>query len=75
MGLILFVLASMILQIIGGGVAALSAPSPGPVVVVLAFVWQVATVMIFTCFYVVLKAPAAQAYKDLTLTLQRSAAP
>jgi hypothetical protein len=68
MGLILFVVASVLLQLNGGGVAALSAPSPGPLVVVLAFVWQVASVLIFTCFYVVLKAPAAQAYKDLTIT-------
>ena len=75
MGLILLVVASIIVQLNGGGMAALNAPSPGPVIVVLAFVVQVATALIFTSFYVVLKAPAAQAYKDLTLTLQRSAAP
>jgi len=67
MGLILFVILSILLLLNGGGTAALSAPSPGPLIVVLAVVWQVASVLILTCFYVVLKAPAAQAYKDLTL--------
>jgi hypothetical protein len=68
MGLILLVVASILVQLNGGGMAALSAPSPGPVIIVLAFVVQVATALIFTSFYVVLKAPAAQAYKELMLT-------
>jgi hypothetical protein len=57
---------NILMQIAGLPLAALSAASANPLAIAVTIVSRVATVLILTCFYVVLKAPPAQAYKGLT---------
>ena len=56
---------NILMQLTGLPMAALSAASSNPLALGVGLVSQVVTVLILTCFYVVLKAPPAQAYKEI----------
>jgi len=56
---------NILMQVTGMPITALSAASANPLAMGVGLVSQVVTVLILTCFYVVLKAPPAQAYKGL----------
>jgi hypothetical protein len=64
--LILNAAAGVIAQVSGVPLDSLSNVSPNPLIVLGFFVYQAATVVVLTCFWVVWKAAPAQAYKDIT---------
>jgi hypothetical protein len=65
MVLILILVLNILMQMTGLSVASLSAASANPLALGVGLISQVLTVLILTCFYVVLKAPPAQAYKGI----------
>jgi hypothetical protein len=63
--LVLGAAVNILMQLSGVSLNALSAATANPLAILVTVVSQVMTVLILTCFYVVLKAPPAQAYKGL----------
>jgi hypothetical protein len=63
--LIVGLVLNILMQVTGMPITTLSAATSNPLAVGVGLISQVLTVLILTCFYVVLKAPPAQAYKGL----------
>jgi uncharacterized BrkB/YihY/UPF0761 family membrane protein len=63
--LIVGLVLNILMQVTGTPITAISAATSNPLAVGVGLISQVLTVLVLTCFYVVLKAPPAQAYKAL----------
>ena len=64
--LILNAVVGVVAQLSGVPLDSLNGLSPNPLIMVGAFIYQAASVLVLTCFWVVWKAAPAQAYKDIT---------
>jgi hypothetical protein len=63
--LVLGAVFNVLMQVAGVSLTALSAAASNPLAILITVLSQMATVLVLTCFYVVLKAPAAEIYKGL----------